>query len=134
MRERERRGSASYAMRNTIEVSPAMLERSRLLWGQLVPQHIHGPLPFVRVDANNPEEIASFWEVADGGDEWEDQCRGVFYAELLVHRAKTVRGNFDPFQMVQEVMLAIAMKGNPGAIERGFLARISMLALLASLN
>jgi hypothetical protein len=117
-----------------IEISPAMLERCRLLWDQLVPQHIRGPLPFVRVDADNPDEIASFWEVADSGDEWDDLSRGLFYAELLVHRAKTVRGNFDPFRMIHEVTLAIARKGNPGPIERGFLARIAMLAQVASLN
>jgi hypothetical protein len=120
-------------MRN-LEISPAMLDRSRLLWDQLVPQHVCGPLPFVRADADNPNEIASYWDVADTGDEWEDQCRGLFYADLLVHRAKTVRGNFDPFQMIQEVMLAIAAKGDPGAIERGFFARVAMLAHAAALN
>lgn len=119
-------------MRNTIEISPAMLERSQLLWDQLVPQYMRGPLPFVRVDANN--EITSYWEVADSGDEWDDISRGLFYAQLLVHRAKTARGNFEPFQMIQEILLAIARKGNPGAIERSFLGRIAMLALAASLN
>lgn len=85
---------------HAIEISPAMLDRSRSLWDELVPQHVRGPLPFVRVDPDNPDEIASYWDVTDTGDEWEDQCRGLFYAELLVHRAKTVRGNFDPFQMI----------------------------------
>jgi hypothetical protein len=121
-------------VRYTIQISPELVERGKRLWDELVPQHIRGPLPFVRVDADNPGVIVSFWEVTDSGDEWDDLSLGLFYAELLEHRAKTSRGNFDPFQMVQEVMLAIARKGNPGAIERGFLARISMLALAASLN
>ena len=121
-------------MRNTIELSPELTERSKRLWDQLVLRHIHGPLPFVRMDANNPEAITSFWEVADSGDDFDDLARGCFYAELLVHRAKTVRGNFDPFQMIWAVMIAVAEKRDLGMIERGFLGRIAMLALIASLN
>lgn len=113
---------------------PALLGRGRVLWEGLLLRHLHGPLPFVRIDPDDPGLIVSFWEVTDSGDEWDDLSLGLFYADLLVHRAKTSRGNFDPFQMIQEVMLAIARKGNPGAIERGFLGRIAMLALIASLN
>jgi hypothetical protein len=113
-------------------ISPALLERSRTIWDNLVAEHVHGPLPFVRIDHNG--EIASFWDVADSGDQFDDLATGIFYAELLVHRAKTVRGNFDPFQMIAEVLMAIAQKGKPGVIERGFIDRIAMLAVAAALN
>lgn len=125
---------AECAMRNTVEISPALLERGRVLWEQLVPQYAHGQLPFIRVDADDPDQIASYWDVTESGDEFDDMATGLFFAELLVHRSKTARGNFDPFQMIFVVMLAIAEKGNPGMIERGFLGRIAQLAQAASLN
>jgi hypothetical protein len=76
--------------------------------------------------------------VVDSGNESDDLARGCFYAELLVHRAKNWRDHgglsIDPFQIISAVLEAIAMKGNVGAIERGFLGRIAILALAASLN
>jgi hypothetical protein len=120
-------------MRN-IELSPELVARGKQLWDELVPQHLHGPLPFVEIDPNNPGEIISFWTVTESGDEFDDLARGYFYAELLVHRAKTVRGNFDPFQMIWAVMIAVSEKRDLGMIERGFLGRIAQLAQVASLN
>jgi hypothetical protein len=119
-------------------ISPALLERGRLKWEQLAPPCIHGPLPFVQFDADEPGAIISFWEAADTGNEFDDLATGCFYAELLVHRAKTCRDSgalsIDPFLIIHEVLVAIAKQGNLGTIERGFLGRIAMLALAASLN
>ncbi|MDR3420136.1 MAG: hypothetical protein P4L80_02660 [Xanthobacteraceae bacterium] len=117
------------------EISSAMQERGRLIWNELLlSQCTHRPLPFVQFDPTDPAVLVSAWNVANSGDEVDDLIRGVCYAELLVHCAKTARGDFDPFQVIQEVMVAIAKQGDAGAIARGFFARIAILALAASLN
>jgi hypothetical protein len=117
----------------TPEMSPEQAHRSREIWRELTTR-IDGPLPFVRVDPNNPQVITSLWDVTASGDEFEDAARGCMFAELLIWRAKNWRGAGDPFQVISDVMMAIAKKGDPGAIERGFFSRIAMLALAASLN
>jgi hypothetical protein len=47
-------------------MSPEILQeqeqRSRAIWDELV-SRIDGPLPFVRVDPNNPKAITSLWDV-----------------------------------------------------------------------
>jgi hypothetical protein len=120
------------------QISPETDARNRAIWDKLVEQYRLGPMPFVRVDPINPGTIIEFWDVADSGNESDDLARGCFYAELLVHRAKNWRdrGNLsiDPFQIISAVLEAIVMKGNVGAIERGFLARAAMLMLTASLH
>jgi hypothetical protein len=122
-----------------IEISPILEERCRTKSDELMAQYDHtGPMPFVVLDMGDPDLIASYWNVEPSGDEFDDLARGVVFAELLVHRAKTWRNRdgllFDPFRIISEVMLAIAKKGDPGAIERGFLSRIAMLALAGSLS
>lgn len=128
--------STGNAVSENLEISPALLERGRQMWERLLPQHIKGPLPFLRLDVNDQGEItvASFWDVADTGNKFDDLALGCFYAELLLHRSKNVRGNFDPFQMVWAVLVAVAEEGNPGMIERGFLGRLSMLVITGSMN
>ena len=116
------------------EVSAELLDRGGAIWGELSAQCANGPLPFVKFDPNNPEAIVSFWDVTGSGDRAKDLTLGLFYAELLVDRSKTVRGNFDPFQMIGEVLIAIAKKSDPGPIEVGFLSRIAMFAHAGSLN
>ena len=91
-------------------------------------------MPFIRFDPNNPGIITCFWDVTGSGDPARDLTIGVYYAELLVLRSKTARGNFDPFQMIGEVLIAIAKKGDPGPIEVGFLSCIAMFAHAGSLN
>jgi hypothetical protein len=121
----------------TSEISPETDARSRTIWNDLV-SRIDQRLPFVTTSPDNPQVITSLWDVVDSGNESDDLARGCFYVELLVHRAKNWRdhGNLsiDPFQIISAVLEAIAMKGNVGAIERGFLGRIAILALAASLN
>jgi hypothetical protein len=112
-------------------------QHSKAIWDELV-SRIDERLPFVTTSPDNPEVISSLWDVVDSGNESDDLARGCFYAELLVHRAKNWRDHgglsIDPFQIISAVLEAIAMKGNVGAIERGFLGRIAILALAASLN
>jgi hypothetical protein len=122
----------------TAEMSLEQAERSQALWEQLVEQCRNGPLPFVRPHPENPEVVGSLWNVTASGDLFEDNMRGLMYCDLLLHRIKNWRNHgsiqIDPFLGVSEVLMAIAKKGDPGAIENGFLSRLSMLALNASLN
>jgi hypothetical protein len=115
------------------EMSPEQAERSNAIWAELV-SRIDGPLPFVRVDPNDPQVIESLWHVSASGNEAEDAMRGVMYAQLLLHRAKNWRGGGDPAQAIAEICMAIAKKGNPSAVEFGFFCRASQLALAAALN
>lgn len=121
----------------TPDMLPEQVERSQAIWRELTAR-IDGQLPFVQIDRNDPQVITSLWDVTASGHESDDLARGCFYAELLVRRAKNWRdrGNLsiDPFQIISAVLEAIATKGNVGAIERGFLGRIAILALAASLN
>lgn len=116
------------------EISSALQRSGQKIWDDLMSQtqNGQGTLPFVRFNASG--EIESAWDVAESCDEIDDLARGVCYAQLLVHRAKTTRCNFDPYQVIEQVLLGIVARGNTGPIERGFLARIAMLALAASLN
>ena len=116
------------------EMSPEQAERSNVIWAELIEQCRDGPLPFVKRDPANPQVIASLWDATGSDNEVEDTMRGVMFAQLLLHRAKNWRGAGDPFQAVSDVMMAIAQKGDPGAVEWGFFSRIAMLALAASLN
>jgi hypothetical protein len=118
----------------TPEISPEQEQRSRVIWNELVEQCRAGPLPFVRPDSENPENIAVLWDVTDTGDELEDATRGLFYADLLIYRAKHWRGAGDPFQAIAEICMEIVKKGNPGRVEWGFFSRLAMLAMAASLN
>jgi hypothetical protein len=61
-------------------MSPEQAERSREIWCELTAR-IDGPLPFVRVDPNNPQVITSLWDVTSSGDQFEDAERGLMYAE-----------------------------------------------------
>jgi hypothetical protein len=103
-----------------------------------VSQYASGPLPFLRVDLNNPQIIESLWNVTESGDAFDDNMRGAMYCDLLVHRMKNWRhqskSKIDPFPAISDVMMAIARKGNPGPIENGFFSRAAMLMLAASLN
>lgn len=112
----------------------SFVERGRLIWDELLARCTNGPLPFVKFDPNNLEVIISAWDVTESGDQEKDLTLGLFYAELLVRLSKTARGNFDPFQLIGEVLVAIANKGNPGPVEHGFLSRIAMFAHAGSLN
>jgi hypothetical protein len=124
-------------MNVTSETSPEQEQRGRAIWDELV-SRTDQRLPFVRTSPDNPQAIISLWDVANGGNESDDLARGCFYCDLLVHRAKLWRdrGNLtlDPFQIISAVLEAIVMKGNVGAIERGFLARAAILMLTASLH
>jgi hypothetical protein len=109
-------------------------QHSRAVWDQLVEQCRNGPLPFVKADPENPQNITNLWDVIDTGDELEDATRGLFYADLLIFRAKNWTGGGDPFQAIADICMEIAKKGNPGRVEWGFFSRLAMLAMAASLN
>jgi hypothetical protein len=123
-----------------IEIAPKWIEFAREKCNELMPQYADGRLPFVQIDAGDPGIIISAWNVAPTGSELDDLALGCIYADLLVRRAKNWRDHgdrrlgIDPFQIILEVLEAIAAKGNPGAIERGFLGRIAILALAALQN
>jgi hypothetical protein len=108
--------------------------RGKIIWDELREQcqKDGGKLPFLGIDPSDPSNIT--WNATSSGDELEDARRGMFCADALVFRAKNWRGAGDPFQAVSDVMMAIAKKGEPGAVEWGFFSRIAMLALAASLN
>jgi hypothetical protein len=108
--------------------------RGRKIWDELVARYGNGPLPFVTPDPNTPGAVLSLWAVEPSGDAIDDRALGFFYAEFLVHRVKAYRHILDPFEAISHVLMAIAEKGSPGVIERGFVDRIAMLALAASLN
>jgi hypothetical protein len=58
------------------EMSPEQGERSKAIWDEFV-SRINGPLPFVRVDPNNPQTITSLWDATTSGNQLEDAQRGV---------------------------------------------------------
>jgi hypothetical protein len=118
----------------TTDLTPELEARGQKIWDELVSRYGNGPLPFVKPDPSNPGAVLSLWAVEPSGDENDDRARGCFYAEFLVHRAKAYRHLLDPFEAISHVLVAIAEKGSPGATERGFMDRIAMLALAASLN
>jgi hypothetical protein len=120
------------------QISPEQELRNRAVWDRLVEQCRNGPLPFVKADPENPKVVGSLWNVTASGDLFEDNMRGLMYCDLLLHRVKSWRNHgslqIDPFLAVSEVLMAIAKKGDPGAIENGFFSRLAMLALSGSLN
>jgi hypothetical protein len=114
--------------------SADLLERGPAIWAEIITRCGNGPLPFIRFDPENPSVVTSFWEVADGSNEVDDLVRGACYAQLLTDRAKATRENIDPFRVIEAVLLVIVVKGDVGAVARGFVARLSMLAAAGSLN
>jgi hypothetical protein len=118
-----------------IDIAAAQ-ERIQAIWDQLLPQCLTGPLPFVQVNAKDPNEVLSTWNVADTGNEIDDFARGFCYAQFLVHRVKAMKGKsaYEPFEAIYEVMLGLAEKGDIGPTARGFLFRVSMITLAGSLN
>jgi hypothetical protein len=125
-------------MRNgmTPAVSSEWMEWAQKKCDELMPRYFPGRLPFVEFD--NDGNVLSSWNVTDSGDPLDDLARGVVFAELLVHHAKTFRESGspkgDPMLLILETLMAIARKGNPGWVERGFLGRFAILAMVASLN
>jgi hypothetical protein len=126
--------SADASAATAAEISAAIIARGEALWREIVPKYSNEPLPFLQLGVEDPNEIVSHWHVTSTGNEIDDAVLGFIYASLLLHRAKTVRGNFDPFEMIVAVVRDIVKKGHFGGIEYGFFARLNMLALAASLN
>jgi hypothetical protein len=118
----------------TPELSPEQVARSNAIWGELIERCRSGLLPFVKIDPANPQLIASLWDATPSDNEVEDTMRGVMYAELLLHRAKNWCGGGDPVRAIADICMAIARKGNPGAIESGFFVRLACCAMAGSLN
>ena len=67
--------------------TPEFDARSQAIWREVVTEYLKGPLPFVQCDPDDPELIVSMWTSPTGNDE-EDRVRGLFYGELLFHRAR----------------------------------------------
>jgi hypothetical protein len=116
------------------EINAEVLERGQALWREMIPQYLSGPLPFVKCDPEKPDEITSCWNVVSTGNEIDDVVVGFIYASLVLHRAKTARGNFDPLAMIIAVVRDIVKGGQFGGLEYGFFSRLGLLSLAASLN
>jgi hypothetical protein len=109
------------------------LKRSEALWREMVPQ-LNERLPFIKTADDETGTILSHWDVTSTGNKLDDATLGCFFAEALVHRAKNVRGDFDPFEMIVAVIRDLVSEGHFGDVEYGFFARLSILALAGSSN
>jgi hypothetical protein len=122
-------------MRNgmTPEVSSEWMEWAQKKCDEIMPKYSTGPLPFMQFDSDG--KLVSAWNVTDSGDALDDLGRGVVFAQLLIHHVKHKPDlQINPLLFVLEVLMAIARKGDPGWVERGFLGRFAILAMVASLN
>ena len=91
------------------------------------------PLQFVEVDPGNPDCLLSVWKVLETGDSITDIGTGLVYAEGLIQRAKQFDAEMGRF-MLESVLHEIVRKGRVGPIEQGFIGRLAMAAITASLN